>query len=86
MSLANMIQEFCEIMGYQYRKDYSGRYMFGKECVGIVTGENIVEVIIKLADYLYECGVSSVEKELGKVCYDNMGVDMIIYFPNVSVD
>lgn len=36
MSKRELIENFCEEYGYDFRGDYSGRFMYGKSCVGIV--------------------------------------------------
>lgn len=84
MELAKLIRSFCNDCGCKCYENYSGRGMFGKQCVGIVTDRNMAEVMLELSDYLHECGIDNVKEELGRACYDNLGRDMVIYFPNVS--
>ena len=84
MGIAELIKSYCDDFGCDFRENYSGRNMFGKRCVGIVTDKNVMEVLLELADYLHECGVEKVSEELLPVRYDNMGQDMVIYFPSVS--
>jgi hypothetical protein len=84
MRTAGLIESFCDDYGYEYRDNYSGRGMFGKECAGIVTDENVLQVVLALSDYMHECGIDCVKDELGRVCYDNMGLDVVIYFPSIS--
>lgn len=84
MSIAKLIRSFCDDCGCNYYEKYSGRGMFGRYCAGIVTDRGMIEVILELADYLHKCGVDNVKEELGRVCYDNLGLDMVVYFPSIS--
>lgn len=84
MELAELIRSFCNDCGCKCYENYSGRGMFGKTCIGIVTDANMFEVILGLSDYLHECGVDNVREELGRVCHDNLGLDMVVYFPSVT--
>lgn len=84
MGIANLIEAFCsETDGYDFYKNYSGRFMFGKQCVGIVCDDTST-VLVDLAQYLFEHGVSDVRNALGNVCYDNLGLQVIVYFPSVA--
>lgn len=84
MNIAKYIKSYCNDFGCEYLDDYSGRYMFGKKCIGIVTDRNMLEFMIELSDYLHECGVEKVSEELEQVRWDNMGLEMVIYFPRLS--
>lgn len=86
-NVAELIEEFCEIHDHDecyFYGNYSGRGMFGKQCVGIVCRDNLLETIVKLCDYLYDCEVESVADALGNICRDSLGKDTIIYFPSIS--
>ena len=77
------IEEFCEEYEYYFYADYSGRGMFEKRCVGIVCS-NMCRCLIELCAYLQTNGVEVDIGELIPVCYDNMGKDMIVYFPEID--
>lgn len=77
------IKLFCEEQGYEFYPNYSGRGMFGKRCVGIVCG-NVCRCMIELCAYLQLKGVVIEVNNFTSVCYDNMGKDMIVYFPNIE--
>lgn len=84
MSIAEYIKSYCNDFGCKYLDNYSGRYMYGKKCIGIITDRNMLEVMLELADYLHECGIEKASEELEQVRWDNMGLDMVIYFPRIS--
>jgi len=71
--LIKKIERLAENRGLEFRTDYSGRGMFGKDCVGIV-GEN------------GECAAlaSLIQRKTGyRYSSDNMGRDMVYYFPAI---
>jgi hypothetical protein len=56
--------------GYRVYKGYSGRGMFGRTCLGI-TGPSLQEML-------------AATKRFGKASYDNMGLNMIVYWPHME--
>ena len=78
------IKDFCEDNDYEYRTDYSGRGMYGKLCLGIVSSASPLYIIMKLTEHLKYVGVSCVEYYLGVPKMDNMGLSTIIYFPKLD--
>ena len=68
------IERLAEEVGGTVTYDYSGRFMFGKRCVGIITGY-IDELIEKAQD-----------EGLDSYSTDNMGLDHIVYWPNITQD
>lgn len=82
-----MIEEFCENDGTEFR-DYSGRFMYGKRCTGIVCS-NPLETLMSLMGYLIDyCGepYDEMRYQLGDPQFDSMGLDFILYFPKVKCD
>lgn len=77
--------------GYSIRLNYSGRGMYGKDCVGIV-GPNPLKMFCYCAgtcvDVHYDRGDIAVEffDLLSNHKQDSMGRDTIIYFPEWNVD
>lgn len=78
--------------GYQPRS-YSGRGMFGRKCVGVVTeqGMSPFKIAADIALHLVSSSGShsSAEEKLHEltelnVKQDSMGLDTIIYFPDVQ--
>nr|DAH47973.1 MAG TPA: hypothetical protein [Caudoviricetes sp.] len=66
------------------RADYSGRYMYGRTCFGIVTTDPY-RVIGSMSMDLGMNGYEDLAIDLySNVCTDNMGMSTIIYFPDVE--
>ena len=78
------IQEFCDLYGYQLERNYSGRGMLGKICIGIIC-QNSYQTLVELADYLHRIGIGSVSLALGKIGQDEMGLKQILYLKGVSM-
>ena len=49
------IERFCEDKDVSFTDDYSGRSMYGRTCVGIVT-DDVFETVIDLCDFLRDEG------------------------------
>lgn len=62
------------------RDDYSGRYMYGAECLAVVGDHYVLEVFLDAATY-YDVDVS-----LGSVLEDSMGLRSVYYWPGVEVE
>lgn len=67
-----LVEEVAEEVGGSVRYDYSGRSMYGKECVGIVVG------------YPDEVSRLAADKGLPHPQLDNMGLDYILYWPSIQ--
>lgn len=81
----DLIEKFCnERNGCSFRADYSGRFMNGRICVGIVIDDRVYETIVALCDFLHEYGVECVSDTLGSISSDSMGLSQIIYFPDLN--
>ena len=81
----DLIEKFCnERKGCSFRADYSGRFMNGRTCVGIVIDDRVYETIVALCDFLHEYGVECVSDTLGSISSDSMGLSQIIYFPDLN--
>ncbi len=68
---------------------YSGRAMYGKQCLGIVTDDEASAFLI-LGSALTEAGNAG--RDLvrallrSKVCHDSMGRDeVVVYFPSITM-
>lgn len=66
------LKRLAERKGWEYRNDYSGRFMFGDRCVGIC-GPNATAIIESAA----RLGVKGART-------DNMGLDYIVYWPSLQ--
>lgn len=84
----NAIREFCEMNECKFMDNYSGRYMYGKKCIGIIVNENPLICIVRLADWLHEefDGDNASDLLADSIGMDNLGLDTIIYFPLLSID
>ena len=87
MNIVETIKMFCDESAEKYSiyENYSGKFMYGRKCVGIVVrqGYSYMEMIIKLTIFLNDCGIESVESELEDVRFDELGLDTIVYFPKI---
>jgi hypothetical protein len=82
-NIANYIKKFCDDNDYRYVDDYSGRFMYGKTCVGVIGDFSPEATKIAIVDYLtYSCPNSVPKFLYPKV--DNMGLDYIVYFEDIS--
>jgi hypothetical protein len=76
------LEIFCEENDIGFRKGYSGRGMYGKECIGFVYSGNAFSIGLKMAqEFADDREMREVLGEMDSVSQDNMGRDMIIYFP-----
>ena len=84
--LKEYLKKFCELNEeiYTYYEGYSGRGMFGEKCPAFVVkqGSNFMQAIMEFTRYLEEQGFDDVNLECEGVSYDNLGLDMIVYFPS----
>lgn len=70
-------------------RSYSGRAMYGKECLGIVVHQPstalsaIVDACLNHAEDMSRDDREDVIRGVGSYRTDNMGLDMIVYFPQV---
>ena len=83
---ADLIQCFCDENDYDLRKNYSGRFMYGEKCIGIV-GTGSLEIGMKLIIYLFNESEEDLANTFSKNCNeDNMGRQSIVYFPSIQWD
>lgn len=94
--LLDLIVDLHNEEDFQIRVDYSGRGMFGEECLGIV-GPNASKIIYKIMNAIIDNYSDSegeqleLFKELTKILsygykQDSMGLQCIVYFPYVEID
>lgn len=68
--------------GMEYRDDYSGRFMYGEKCIAVIGKQNAFARFMML--------VAQRDGELaGKLAdsvrVDDMGLDLVYYFPGLQV-
>lgn len=69
-------------------RTYSGRYMYGANCIGIVSSMSAATVMLKIALQIEndrEYSLASVSHFFKNAREDSMGLDRIVYFPAISV-
>jgi hypothetical protein len=73
-----------------YRTDYSGRGMYGKQCVGIVGDmADFMDFVTTLAAWYFEDEDEEAEEfwyRINSVQIDNMGRDSIFYWPSIQAE
>lgn len=87
MTVEEAIKNFVnENNQYELYENYSGRCMFGMTCLGVIVQQNdsFMDFIIKLTKYLDDNDVDDVDFKLEGATYDNLGLDTIVYFPNIG--
>ena len=85
----SLVQMICEMNDLEARS-YSGRGMFGRECLGIV-GKTVADVTADLFDGLdaldlpdSDAAYREVSAALRASRTDSMGMDVIVYFPEIA--
>lgn len=89
MTVEEAIKNFIsENEQYELYENYSGRGMFGRTCLGIIVQRNdsFIDFIIKLTKYLDDNDVDDIDFKLEGATYDNLGLDTVVYFPNIGGD
>ena len=90
--LAELVREFCNVSENRYRvyEGYSGRNMSGRRTIGIVISPecNFFQALAELNSFIEEkefdeSVLSSLCDELEATSVDELGLDMIIYFPMI---
>ena len=88
-------QKLLEDTGYETRS-YSGRGMYGKECLAITTerGESqwdfFSQILDEVADTFMDNELSSVLAALSRIlkdtCEDSMGLGSVFYWPRMKFE
>lgn len=80
------LQQLIEEAGYETRS-YSGRGMYGKECLGVCTENvNVIAFIYDIMETSFDQDRADLEEDIMQIREaktDSMGKGMIVYFPNV---
>lgn len=81
--IIQLITERSHEDGPDHVRSYSGRAMYGKECLGIECGSvsAFMVEILENADNMDE--VREIADALRNMRSDNMGLGMIVYFPGI---
>lgn len=85
--LTALIRGFCNEPENDYKvyENYSGRMMFGRTTIGIIVRQdpNYFEMMMKLTRYLESKDFDDPLLELEGVSIDDLGLDVIVYFPAI---
>lgn len=87
MSVEEAIRNYVdENEQYSLYENYSGRGMFGRTCLGVVVkqGYSFMDFLMKLTKYMDDNGIEDTDFSLEGVAYDNLGLDTVVYFPNIG--
>lgn len=66
-----ILYEVADIIGGEMYERYSGRGMYGEQCYGIVCDDPI------------SCVENAAENGIKGAVYDQMGLQYIVYWPNI---
>lgn len=80
---AGAIIEAAENAGLEVRTNYSGRCMYGKQCLAIVG------TLSELLPAIYDAGCiagNAGDDEIPDIEIDSMGNGSVVYFPQLQVD
>ena len=90
MSCREILELFCEQNSDKYYiyHDYSGRFMYGAKCDGIVVKKNYsyMKMLIELTRFLDEQGFEDPDLEFENPAVDELGLDTIVYFPRLNAE
>lgn len=89
MNTIAAIKSACDSLGYDAPRSYSGRGMYGKQCLGITVDRytSAPEVAFRLAVELQAAGEQDAIEDLldaGTWCTDSMGLGTIVYVPGLA--
>ena len=77
---------------FDVRPTYQGRAMYGRTCVGLVSGygafwvaTDVIAIVSKMEDVSEEERLELIE-DIRSASSDNMGLDIIYYFRDISID
>lgn len=77
MNFSDQIRQLAEGEGIEFRSDYSGRFMYGRTCVGVVADEpSLIEFAGRFA---MEFG-----ETLPAPATDHLGLSTIWYWPKAG--
>lgn len=83
--MRDLIKTFCEDMNLQFYNNYTGRFMYGKTCVGIVC-DDLDDCKMELRDFLRneDCDEDEIKSLFNSARHDSLGLSYILYFPKVA--
>jgi len=88
VDVSKIIVDAAESIGERCRS-YSGRGMYGRSCLGITCSnpmETLMQIVAQIADGNYADDLFQTYDSMVNVKMDSMGIDSIIYFPNLTYE
>ena len=108
-TIQSMIQEIASECDMEFRDDYSGRGMYGKQCIAVVGSRSQFEefqseLISFMMDEIHSTAIDAEGEEEMRASHDllstsqafvrqlfnsredNMGLDMVFYWPSVQAE
>ena len=82
MELYQIVMDFCEAYGYEYRNDYSGRGMYGATCVGF-TCSNVNRALMEFGGFVVVNG-ADLDDFIFCLSTDRLGSSAIVYFTSIE--
>lgn len=86
-NIKELIKEYCDDNGLNYREDYSGRGMYSRSCVAIGCDNPLYTLsglFSFLVDWNGEGGIGGdIYYALGEPREDSIGMSRILYFPKL---
>lgn len=82
MELYQIVMDFCEAYGYEYRNDYSGRGMYGATCVGF-TCSNVNRALMEFGGFVVVNG-ADLDDFIFCLSTDRLGYGAIVYFTSIE--
>ena len=83
--MMHALQTAIESHGEYTCRAYSGRMMFGRNCLGVVVENgDIGNLIAHIVDNLDETTQGDIADGVRSMRTDSMGLQTIVYFPSVS--
>ena len=91
MTIQTLLEKFCEENDYEFYSSYSGRGMYGANCLGLSHKDDNFTVAIKLAQFIvdfYDDQYEALEMldNFANPSSDSMGLGRIIYFKHLRKD
>lgn len=88
-NIKELIKDYCDDEGLNYREDYLGRGMYGRSCVAVAC-DNPLGTLAGIFAYLVgsddDIDGYDVQSALGEPREDSMGMGRVLYFPKLRTN
>ena len=83
LKIKEYFESYCDFEDVTFTEDYSGKFMYGRECVGYICEPRAkLNILANLTVYLTKHGIDLSKYSMKE---DDMGLDKIIYFPFLRI-